>query len=48
MADPFPDWQVWGITIEPPAELGEGLSPAVAAAAVELERRIIEYVEALL
>ncbi len=48
MADPFPRWQVWGITIEPPEELGEGLSPEVAEAAVELERRIIEHVEALL
>jgi len=48
MADPFPAWQVWGITIEPPEKLGEGLSPEIAAAADQLEARIIEYVEALL
>jgi hydrogenase maturation protease len=48
MADPFPLWQVWGITIETPEELGEGLSPEIAAAADELERRVVEYVEALL
>jgi hydrogenase maturation protease len=48
MADPFPAWQVWGITIETPEELGEGLSPEIAAAADELEAGIIEHVEALL
>lgn len=48
MADPFPEWEVWGVTIEPPVELGEGLSPVVAEAADELERRIVEHVEGLL
>jgi hydrogenase maturation protease len=48
MTDPFPEWEVWGITIDPPAELGEGLSPEVAEAADELERRIVAHVEALL
>jgi hydrogenase maturation protease len=48
MADPFPPWQVWGITIEAPQELGEGLSPEIAAAADELEARVVEYVEGLL
>jgi hydrogenase maturation protease len=48
LADPFPTWEVWGITIEPPDSLGEGLSPEVADAADELERRIIEHVEGLL
>jgi hydrogenase maturation protease len=48
IADPFPRWEVWGITISPPEELGEGLSPEVAAAADELEQRIIAYVEDLL
>ena len=45
MADPFPEWEIWGVTIEPPDELGEGLSPVVAEAAEELERRIIAHVE---
>jgi len=48
MADPFPDWQVWGITIEQPDELGEGLSPVIAEAAERLEERIIRHVEELL
>ncbi len=48
MADPFPAWQVWGITIAPPEELGEGLSPEIARAADKLEARIVEHVEALL
>lgn len=47
LVSPFPEWQVWGITIDPPEELGEGLSPPVAAAADELERRIVDHVEAL-
>ena len=48
MADPFPAWQVWGITIETPDELGEGLSPKIAKAAEMLESSIVEYVEGLL
>jgi hydrogenase maturation protease len=30
IADPFPSWEIWGVTILPPPELGEGLSPEVA------------------
>jgi hydrogenase maturation protease len=48
IADPFPDWRVWGITIERPEELGEGLSPAIAIAAAQLEAKIVGYVEGLL
>ena len=48
VVEPFPDWEVWGITIRPPEELGEGLSPEIAEAADRLERLIIEHVEALL
>lgn len=40
-ADPFPTWEVWGITITPPEELVEGLSPAVAAAADQLVERLL-------
>jgi hydrogenase maturation protease len=46
--DPFPTWSVWGITIDQPEELGEGLSPAVASAADELERLVIEHVERII
>ena len=48
MVSPFPEWEVWGITIETPDELGEGLSPVIAEAADELERRIVEHVETVL
>jgi hydrogenase maturation protease len=48
VVDPFPAWQVWGITISPPEELGEGLSPAVDNAADEPERRIVAHVVGLL
>ncbi len=48
MVRPFPEWEVWGITIETPDELGEGLSPVIAEAADQLEARIVEYVERLL
>lgn len=40
-ADPFPTWEIWGITITPPEELGEGLSPAVAAAADQVVDRLL-------
>lgn len=40
-ADPFPTWEIWGITITPPEELGEGLSPAVAAAADQMVERLL-------
>ena len=33
---PVPPWEIWGITIEPPSELGAPLSPAVATAADRL------------
>ncbi|MEP0774380.1 MAG: hydrogenase maturation protease [Acidobacteriota bacterium] len=33
---PFPPWEVWGITISPPQELAEELSPPVGAAVTEL------------
>jgi hydrogenase maturation protease len=29
VATPFPRWEIWGVTISPPAELGEGLSSEV-------------------
>jgi len=38
--DPFPSWAIWGITIHPPSELGEGLSPQVEQAVEKLCRRL--------
>ncbi|MFO7951083.1 MAG: hydrogenase maturation protease [Candidatus Fermentibacteraceae bacterium] len=31
--DPMPAWEIWGITIDPPEFLGQGLSPPVRRAA---------------
>lgn len=33
---PFPSWALWGIIIDPPSELGEGLTPEVAEAVEKL------------
>jgi hydrogenase maturation protease len=38
--DPFPAWEVWGVTISPPAELGEGLSPVVEEGVKRLCRKL--------
>lgn len=32
LAIPFPDWEIWGIAVEPPFILGNGLSQPVAQA----------------
>ncbi len=37
---PFPGWEVWGITISPPHELVEELSPPVARAVAELAQEL--------
>ncbi len=36
----FPTWEIWGIAIDPPAFLGEGLSPEVAEAADRLAKSL--------
>jgi hydrogenase maturation protease len=41
VADPFPRWEVWGITIEPPSELGEGLTPEVDEAVTRLSEMLM-------
>jgi len=41
--DPFPQWTVWGVTIDPPETLGEGLSPAVSMAAGKAVDEIVGY-----
>ncbi|MGO9230906.1 MAG: hydrogenase maturation protease [Bryobacteraceae bacterium] len=45
MADPFPEWEIWGITILPPRELKSELSPAVRAAAATLVERLVSLHE---
>lgn len=48
VVDPFPAWEIWGITILPPREFSAGLSPPVAAAAREMEGRLAAELEGLL
>jgi hydrogenase maturation protease len=36
LVDPFPSWEVWGIAVEPPFLLGQGLSGPVTHAVDEL------------
>ncbi len=43
--DPFPAWEVWGVTILPPEELGEGLSPEVEKGVKRLCRRLGRLIE---
>lgn len=44
--DPFPSWELWGVTILPPSELGEGLTPEVAAAVEILCGKLCRLIEA--
>lgn len=48
IAEPFPTWELWGVTILPPRELGAGLSPPVAAAAAKLRLRLLAEVARIL
>lgn len=41
---PFPGWEVWGVTILPPTELGEGLSPEVTEGVERLCRKLDELI----
>jgi len=42
----FPKWTLWGVTIDPPRELGEGLSEPVRKAADEAVSEILKRLEA--
>lgn len=37
----FPAWDLWGISINPPEELGEGLSPEVRQGTVKLVEELV-------
>lgn len=37
----FPRWTLWGVSIDPPEELGEGLSPEVRKGALEAVDRLV-------
>ena len=43
--DPFPSWEILGVTILPPSELGEGLSPEVEEAVERLCRKLCGVIE---
>jgi hydrogenase maturation protease len=36
----FPKWTLWGVTIDPPRELGEGLSEPVSRGAAEVVKKL--------
>ena len=40
VCDPFPEWEIWGITILFPREIGVGLNPEVERAVAEVVRRL--------
>lgn len=44
IVDSFPRWEIWGITILPPSEIGEGLSPEVDTAVGLLCDRLREEI----
>jgi hydrogenase maturation protease len=46
--EPFPSWEVWGVVIEAPQEYKEGLSPAIALAAIQLASALDEHLSILL
>jgi hydrogenase maturation protease len=50
LVEPFPPWEIWGVTILPPEELRLGLSPPVERAvrqlASDLDIRLREVLEA--
>jgi hydrogenase maturation protease len=48
VVDPFPPWEVWGVVIEPPRELREGLSPEVEAGAAELAEHLHRHLDLML
>ncbi len=48
VVDPFPPWELWGVTVALPLTLGEGLSPPVAAAVARLADRVSRELRAWL
>lgn len=46
--EPFPPWEVWGVTIIPPTRIGEGLSKVVDEAVGELCRKLGGRIEEII
>ena len=42
---PFPDWEIWGVTIHTPRNFRVGLSPVVEKAVVEMVERLKRHLE---
>jgi hydrogenase maturation protease len=47
VCDPFPTWEIWGVTIAPPREARLGLTPDVEVAADQLVERLQSAVKAV-
>ncbi len=45
VVDPFPKWEIRGVTIIPPATIGEGLTPTVEAAVDALCEKLSRLIE---
>ncbi|OGW35335.1 MAG: hypothetical protein A2X58_01795 [Nitrospirae bacterium GWC2_56_14] len=45
---PFPTWELWGITIDPPHEIRTELSPPVVQAVADLVEKLTQHVTASL
>ncbi len=43
--EPFPSWEVWGITITPPTRIGEGLTSVVEEAVEILSKKLSGVIE---
>ncbi len=45
LAEPFPSWEVWGVTIAPPTEIRESLTTEVEAAVDILIEKLMLFIE---
>ena len=44
LCDPFPSWEIWGISVEPPFQLGAELSRPVVCGVEQIVNEIKEFV----
>ncbi len=47
VVEPFPSWEVWGVSIIPPTNIGEGLTPVVEDAVEILSEKLGILIEEL-
>jgi Ni,Fe-hydrogenase maturation factor len=48
LRNPFPKWEIWGITIDPPTSVAMELSPEVKDAALQLQEIVTKRLDDLL